>query len=227
MKRGVISCVLLGLLGVACGSSAPYTQSHIIPNFDMQKYKKVAVPPIVNLSQNTFADLHVPTLLTQQLTKRRFQVLQPADVKTILQNNDLQDSISESTSYGDLGRWLSVDGIFCITVGVYGYEKVKHAGFTVPYTTYDRARTYGFLGDEYMDIKTNVPKTNYLTVPDRVYNYAVAEIMISLYDGKTGELVFTILDVYSSRQYGLQTVARKLIYKELNKILGWNKKIKP
>ena len=108
-------------------------------------------------------------------------------------------------------------------MGVYGYEKVKRPGFTVPYITYQQASIYGFIGGESVNITTDVPETRYLTVPDRTYNYATAEIMLSLYDGEDGELVFTVLDVYSSRGWKLETVARSLIRSELKEVLGYKK----
>ncbi|MCK4386315.1 MAG: hypothetical protein KAW52_08640 [candidate division Zixibacteria bacterium] len=222
MKRNVVCFIFLGLLAVACGS-APYTQSYIVPDFDMQRYKRVAILPITNLTQNTFADLQVPKILNKQLTKRKFEVLHRTQIDSILNE---EKNIFAINSYADVGKYLNVDGIFHVTVGVYGYNRIRHAGFTVPYTTYDRVRTRGYINNEYVTITTEVPKTNYLTVPDRTYNYAIAEIMISFHDGKSGELVFTILDVYSSHEYTLESVAKTLIDRELNCVLGWNKKIK-
>ncbi len=204
--------------------SAPYTQSYIVPDFDMQKYRRVAILPIANPTGNPFADLQVPDLLAEELVKRRFHVLLPADVMNKLSSSQLQDSVTENTSFADLGRWLDVDGIFTIVVGSYGYGTGKDEGFSIPYTTYQKVTTYGFIGDEYLRIDSNIPETKYLTVPDMDYNYATAEIMLSLYDGRDGELVFAILDVSSSRVRKLEDVARKLLVGEVWNIIG-NKKI--
>jgi hypothetical protein len=215
--------LLLGLLGVAC-SSASYTQSYVVPDFDMQKYKTIALLPIVNLTTNTFADLQVPDFVVGNLRNRRFNVLAPADVQKILQSKSLSDSLTDSTSYAELGRWLGADGIFSVIVGVYGYEKVHQEGFSIPYTTYEKTRTHGYIGKEYISMTTETPETKYLTMPGGDYNYAVAEIMISLYDARSGELVFTVLDRSSGGSgYSLQGIAQALINYEIYKVLEYEK----
>ena len=219
----VTALLLLGLLGIAC-SSASFTQSYVVPDFDMQKYKTVAVLPIVNFTTNTFADLQVPDFVIENLSDRRFNVIKPTDIRKILQNEPLRDSLTDSTSYSELGRWLGADGILNVIVGAYGYDSVYQEGFSIPYTTYEKTSTRGYIGDSYVTMETKIPKTNYLDVPGGSYNNAVAEIMISLYDGKSGELLFRVLDRSSAGSgWRLQEIAQILINSEISEVLEGDK----
>ena len=215
--------LLLGFLGIAC-SYVSFTQSYVVPDFDVQKYKTVAILPIINLTTNTFADLQVPDFVIENLSDRRFNVIKPTDIRKILQNESLRDSLTDSTSYSELGRWLAADGILNVIVGAYGYDSVYQEGFSIPYTTYEKTSTRGYIGDSFVTMETKTPKTNYLDMPGGFHNNAVAEIMISLYDGKSGELLFRILDRSKSWSgWRLQDIAQQLINSEIYEVLKGEK----
>lgn len=228
MKKTIIASTFAALLGVSCasGSLSRYAGSWVAPGFEIQDYKTIAILPIVNLTNNASADVQVPDLVAEELrelTKREFSIMSPGDVENLLQNEGLQDSITEKTSYADLCTWLGVEGLFDIIVGVYGYEKEKEPGLAVPYTTYMYLRliTYGQVGFRNIDLTSNredlslPPETRYVEVPDAVYNCATAEIQLSLYDCKDGEFVFSVVDIRSSHGGKLEGVAQTLIRGEL------------
>jgi hypothetical protein len=232
VKRTIIAFTLAALLGVACtmGSLSRYAGSWVAPEFDIQNYETIAILPIVNLTNNASADIQVPQLLAEELralTQREFRILSPIDVEVFLQNEGLQDSITEKTSYADLCRWLGVDGLFDVIVGVYGYERGKEPGLVVPYTTYlyVRLTNYRQLALRNVDLRPNredlslPPETRYVETPDSVCDCATAEIQLCLYEAEDGESVFSVVDVRSSAGERLGDVARTLIRAELTAAL--------
>lgn len=228
MKKAITIFAFAALLGVACalGSLSRYAGSWVAPEFEIQNYETIAILPIVNLTNNASADVQVPDLVAEELrelTKREFHILRPVDVEDFLQDESLQDSITEKTSYADLCRWLGVDGLFDIIVGVYGYEKEKKPGLAIPYTTYMYLRliNYRQVALRNVDLRSNredlslPPETRYVEVPDSVHSRATAEIQLTFYDAKDGESVFSVVDVRSSDGGRLEDVARTLIHGEL------------
>lgn len=227
MKKTIIAFTFAALLGVSCasGSLSRYAESWVEPGFGMEDYKTIAIMPTANLTNNASAGVQVPDLLAEELrelTKREFSIMSPDDVENLLQNEGLQDSIYDKASCADLCRWLGVDGLFGVIVGVYGYEKEKKPGLAVPSLTYMYLRlTYRRAVFSKIDITSNredlalPPETRYVEVPDAVYNCATAEIQLTFYDGKDGESVFSVVDVRSSDGGKLKDVARTLIRGEL------------
>lgn len=232
MKRTIIAFTLAALLGVACtmGSLSRYAGSWVAPEFDIQNYETIAILPIVNLTNNASAEIKVPQLLAEELrvlAQREFRILRPVDVQDFLQKEGLQDSITDTTSYADLCRWLGVDGLFDVIVGVYGYEKEKEPGLVIPYTTYLYLRVINYrqVALRNVDLRRNredlslPPETRYVETPDSVYDCATAEIQLCLYDGENGESVFSVVDVRSGAGKRLGDVARTLLRAELTAAL--------
>lgn len=228
LKKTVIAVTFAALLGVSCASGplSKYAGSWVARDFEIRDYKTIAILPVVNLTNNASADVQVPDLVAEELrelTKREFSIMDPGDVESLLRSEGLQDSVTDTTSYADLCRWLGVDNLFDTIVGVFGYERREEPGLAVPYTTYlylrlTAARYAGLRNIDLASYREDLflpPEARYVEVPDSVYNCATAEMQLALYDGKDGEWVFSVVDVRSSHGGTLEGVARTLIRGEL------------
>ena len=118
-RTALVGLVMAAVSLAACGGTKT---RYIHPNADLGAIKKVAVLPFENLSQDQTASERVQSLfLVELLSKNAFEVVEPGQVKKVLQGARIQSTASLGPGdFKALGEELVVDGFFLGTVVDFG-----------------------------------------------------------------------------------------------------------
>jgi polysaccharide biosynthesis protein PelC len=135
-RAGVPAVVVLCLLSLSCASGA---RLYVNPEADMAYYKKIAVLPFANLSNDNLAAPRVTrAFVTELLMAARFQIVQPEDFAGALQRMGVSpnpDGTYDSAKLKEAADRLGVKGILRGAVSDYQVQRTE-AG-DVPIIAFD------------------------------------------------------------------------------------------
>ena len=116
-----------------CRGSAPVY--HISEDIDFSFYKRVAVMPFDNLTNEKFAgEIVRQVVISELLASGLVDVVLPGDVQRILDELDIKSTSSITTEQvTDIGKTLGVEAVIMGSVEEYG--EVKMGNITVPQVT--------------------------------------------------------------------------------------------
>jgi hypothetical protein len=124
----IFSCVafLLIMLALVTGCS-PKATSYVREDVDYSFIRRVAVFPFTNLTQDFNANERLYSVFVAQLLDQRaVEVVEYGEVLSAMAGMQLtSDSVLSAGQIMELGRILSVDGIFFGSVEEYGVERVS------------------------------------------------------------------------------------------------------
>ncbi len=127
--------VLLGLLLWVAASCAPPPRVYVNPQADMNFYRKVAVLPFTNLSQQGFAGERVTrAFITELIIADRYQVVEPGEFRAALERVGGEPNVEghfDPEKLKEVAAKLEAAGIIRGAVSEYQVQRIGQDDFPV------------------------------------------------------------------------------------------------